>query len=143
MDDSIPRDESAASSRTHTLTSTILLIDDDPGIREACRTALERVGFLVYEADSAYTGFEIRERHADHIDLLVTDFNMPGLSGLELCEWLRVQDPELQILMISGQSAQEIGVPPAIAFLQKPFALATLTKTVREFLHNSKAACCK
>jgi len=107
----------------------LLLVDDDHSVRRLCRLILERAGFGVIEADSAIAAQTVWEANAHVIDMLVTDFEMPGMRGLQLSALLRSAKPNLRILLISGNCQQAI--PNSIAFLAKPFCPRDLTDAVR------------
>jgi DNA-binding NtrC family response regulator len=106
----------------------LLLVDDDHSVRRLCRLILERAGFGVIEADSALAAQTVWEANAHAIDMLVTDFEMPGMTGLQLSAVLRTARPELKILLISGNIRES--VPSSIAFLAKPFRPSDLTDAV-------------
>ena len=108
--------------------SKILLVDDDPSVRRICRIVLERAGFGVIEADSGHTAHTLWQMHGHGIDLLVTDYEMPGLTGLQLSALLRTAKPELKVLLISGHLRESL--PHCIEFLQKPFSASDLTEAV-------------
>jgi two-component system cell cycle sensor histidine kinase/response regulator CckA len=118
---------------------TILLVEDETNVRELVEFALVSEGYLVL---SASTGEEALRRMATHgaaIDLLVTDVVMPGgMSGPQLGEIMRGKYPRLRTLYISGYvddtSLGAAGFEAAEEFLQKPFALSILTRTVRELI---------
>ncbi len=112
--------------------SKILLVDDDPSVRRICRIVLEHAGFDVIEADSGHAAQIAWEAHAQGIDLLVTDYEMPGLTGLQLSVLLRNAKPELKVLLISGHLRESI--PHCIEFLQKPFSASDLTEAVHRCL---------
>lgn len=107
----------------------ILLVDDDHLVRELCRKALERSGFRVLEADSPHVAQALWKAHALDIEMLVTDFEMPGMSGLQLSALLVAAKPSLKILLISGNCCEAI--PENIVFLPKPFLSSTFVETVR------------
>ncbi len=127
-----PRSFYTMTKEHQTSEHSILLVDDDPGFRRLCRMALEKVGYLISEADSSNAALKVWGAQPQTIDLLVTDFEMPGLTGLQLAQLLREQRPTLPVLLISGR---EIAVPPRIAFLQKPFTARALSETVGQFFH--------
>ena len=106
----------------------ILLVDDDNSVRRVCRIVLERAGFSVLEADSGHSAQTVWNAHAHAIDMLVTDFEMPGMTGMQLSALLRNAKPELKVLVISG-FIREI-IPDSIAFLPKPFSPVDLTDAV-------------
>ena len=114
----------------------ILLVDDDSDIRTLTRTFLEHTGFRVLTCATADRAARIF-RSASHIDLLITDQNMPGRSGTDLAFQLKTIRPELPVLMISG--ALESVSRPALPrtgwnFLPKPFSLPALLDTVHRIL---------
>jgi CheY-like chemotaxis protein len=108
---------------------TVLLVDDDPHVRRLCRLCLERSGFGVIEADSSGAAHTVWAAHAESIALLITDHDMPGGDGLELSAALRSANPELPILLISGNSISP--VPASIRFLAKPFTPAVFLQHVQ------------
>ena len=118
--------------------SLILLVDDDHSVRRVCRIALERAGFGVIEAASGHAAQIAWNEHAHAIDMLVTDFEMPGMTGLQLSALLRTAKPSLKILLMSGFVRET--VPDCIGFLSKPFLPGDLTDAVSRCLL-SKPVC--
>jgi len=114
----------------------ILLVEDEPGVRDATRSLLDALGHSV---QSATDGRDAVERFRDHIsdfDLLVTDVVMPHLGGLELARQLRALSPQLKVLLISGYTEE---VPTKIAdlgshglFLSKPFHRKALARRIAQ-----------
>ena len=119
------------SDKKHT--HTILLVDDDAAVRRLCRIILEQAGHNVIEADSAESAQELRATCSESIDLLVTDYHMQGLTGLQLAVSLRSSKPNLGVLLISGGAIRE-PVPMSIGFLAKPFSPSQLTQAVSKAL---------
>ena len=78
----------------------ILLVDDEAGIIHAIRRMLRSEPFTIYEAGNADEALAVIARH--DIDLMVTDFKMPGMTGLELCRKVRKQSPTTYRLLLSG-----------------------------------------
>ena len=116
---------------------TILLVEDEAGIRALVRKILRRENYVLLEAGSAEEALNIAGAHEGRIDLLLTDVMLPGIGGRELAEGLREWLPNLKILYVSGfTSDEEIrrGLPPGSKFLQKPFTLNSLLAKVREAL---------
>jgi len=117
---------------------TVLLVEDERGVRELAHEYLEMSGYTVIEAADGYTALELASMHAAPIHLLMTDVVMPGISGRELGERIRHIRPEIKILYMSGYTDQSIvqhGILEHDAvLLQKPFSLATLAAKLREIL---------
>jgi PAS domain S-box-containing protein len=123
---------------------TVLLVEDEAGVRRVARLALERQGYNVLAASGGREAIGIAEQHGDAIDLLLTDLVMPEMSGRELAEILRARRPRLAVLMMSGFVEDDFvrhGVVTAeVAFLHKPFSLGELAQAVRDVLDEAKAA---
>jgi len=117
---------------------TILLVEDEDGVRRIARIALEGRGYRVLAAASGRAAIGVAEGHGPRIDLLVTDLVMPGMSGRELADELRVRRPGLRVLFISGYVEDELArhgiVEAEVAFLHKPFSLDELGAKVRAVL---------
>ncbi|MBI4167188.1 MAG: CHASE3 domain-containing protein [Acidobacteria bacterium] len=142
----LPRVEEAADPRAprETLDSlpavsgTILLVEDEPGVRRLARRVLESRGYTVLEAGRGDEALQVSERHEGAIHLLLTDVIMPGMSGRELADRLGPKRPETKLLFMSGYTDESVlhhGVlESGIAFVQKPFTPDTLAQKVREML---------
>ena len=117
---------------------TVLVVDDEPAVREFVRRALERLGYRVLVADGPAQALERADDGAGHIDLVVTDVVMPEMRGPALAERLRAARPEIRTLYMSGYAADRAvapGEPPmGDAFLPKPFRAADLAHAVRDIL---------
>ena len=125
-------------------TETILLVEDDYAVRMITRRVLESHGYKVYEAASAREGLELWRKHAKEIALLLSDIVMPeGVTGRELAEQLRAEQPALKVAFMSGYSADVIGKDTDFfrrtrsAFLQKPCSSRVLLETIRGSLCDS------
>jgi CheY-like chemotaxis protein len=103
----------------------VLVVDDQPGIRTLVRRLLASRGYQVQEAGSGEEALSSLQRRGDKPDLLVTDMQMPGMSGRDLAERLRQRYPQVRILFMSGytdDAAVQAGIlPPQSLFLPKPF----------------------
>jgi two-component system cell cycle sensor histidine kinase/response regulator CckA len=117
---------------------TILVVEDEEGLRLLATTFLQAAGYTVLSAADGEQALLACERHADDIDLLLTDVVMPRVSGKLLAERLKRIKPALKILYMSGYPDQAIlhqGVLEAgTQFLAKPFSEAELTRKVRTVL---------
>jgi PAS domain S-box-containing protein len=117
---------------------TILVVDDEAGIRGLMRKILRRERYVVLEAASAEEALEKAAAHPGRIQLLLTDVMLPGMSGPELARKLYAMDEKLKVLYISGYTADEAvragEFPPGARFLAKPFTLGALLSKVRETL---------
>jgi CheY-like chemotaxis protein len=127
----------SAAEQLHRGTETLLLVEDEDALRESLREFLVAMGYKVIAAASGQEALD-KAAYADHIDLMITDLIMPRMSGRELADKILRLRPGLKAIFISGytddvevrQQAQGF----CIAFLQKPFSLASLAMKVRELL---------
>src|SRR5579862_923561 len=117
---------------------TILLVEDEGGIRALVRKILRRERYNVLEAGSAEEALNLAQSHPGHIDLLLTDVMLPGMGGRELAEGMRKSVADVKVLYVSGYTEDESvragAFPPGSKFLQKPFTLSVLVGKVREAL---------
>jgi len=117
---------------------TILLVEDERSLRELASLTLQRYGYTVLEAPDAAQALRIAQQHQGQIQILVTDVVMPDMGGRELATHLARLRPEMKVLYISGYPNQALlhrGVlETGLAFLQKPFTAADLTRRLREVL---------
>ena len=105
-------------------------------MRVVIAALLGRHGYRVIEAATPRSALEIFPRHADAIELLLTDIVMPDMNGPALAQRLISAKPGLRILFISGyaEAAKSALSGPNISFLAKPFRASVLTRKVRELL---------
>lgn len=117
---------------------TLLVVEDDEGLRRLTGEALTRLGYRVLEADSPRAALELMEHRMDEVRLLITDVIMPGMNGRQLAEQLRARKPELGCLFISGYAADIIAgqgvLEEGVLFLQKPYSIRDLASRTREAL---------
>jgi two-component system, cell cycle sensor histidine kinase and response regulator CckA len=117
---------------------TVLLVEDEAGVRHLSKRILNNAGYHVLEAANGNDGEKLFALHADSINLVVTDIMMPGCGGPELLTRLRVRVPDLRVLYMSGYSARttarHAGIDDSAPFIQKPFTAAELARRVRETL---------
>jgi len=117
---------------------TILLVEDEPGVRELARMVLSEQGYTVIEAQNSEDAVRLAGRHGSEIHLLLTDVVMPGMSGHDLAKHLTALYTNLRVLYMSGYTYNVIAengtLEEGLSFLQKPFTPQVLTQRVREAL---------
>lgn len=117
---------------------TILVVEDEPALRELVTTILEGYSYRVIEAETGVEALKVWEKHQGKIDLLLTDMVMPGgVSGAELAQQLRQRKPDLRVIYSSGYSSEITGknVDETLSvFLPKPYRPPQLALHVRKSL---------
>ena len=119
-------------------TETVLVVEDQDGIRDIVRESLRRNGYKVLIAVDGNEALQTAAGYPDPIHLLVTDLVMPNIGGRELAQRLKPQRPAMKVLFMSGYSEhsaldiEESDSPSAV--LQKPFSLDVLARSVRRVL---------
>ena len=117
--------------------ATILLVEDEPPIRQLASSILRQAGYQVLEAGHGLEALLACKDHGGPIHLLLTDVVLPQISGAKLAQRLRALYPDLKIIFTSGYgagTAAQFGIEPNAVFLAKPFSRETLVRTVREVL---------
>jgi signal transduction histidine kinase/ActR/RegA family two-component response regulator len=139
-----PPEPSSVQLKLARIPARVLVVEDQPEVRELAVSALRRAGHEVFEATD---GDEALARFADRaasIALLVSDVVMPGLNGKELAERLRALNPDLLVVLMSGYTHEILDqqqlVGPGTAFLAKPFTPAALVRQVDLLLHARRTA---
>src|SRR5262249_238659 len=131
-------EKSPTSDRRRAGTETILLVEDEPQLRELTGSVLESQGYSVIQARNPQEAERLAEEHGTRIQLLLTDVIMPGISGRELAKRLSARQAGLRVLYMSGYTynviAQGGTLERGVAFLQKPFTPSVLVEKVREVL---------
>ena len=124
---------------------SILLVEDDKGLRNLGRVVLSRLGYQVIEAENGVAGLRAFDNAPPgEIILTITDMVMPAMGGKEMAEQIFSRNPSLPVLFISGypEQFQQIhrgNLPPAHAFLRKPFPMGELSVKVRELVGQAAA----
>jgi PAS domain S-box-containing protein len=135
---------SKAVAPSPTGTETVLLVEDEGGVRKLIRDVLDQHGYQVLEAASGEGALEASETYEGRIDLLVTDLVMPGMNGRDLAEALVLLRPELKVLYLSGYTDHVAFTQEAIEqsaqFLEKPFSPETLAQKIRDVLDDHSRA---
>jgi CheY-like chemotaxis protein len=115
------------------VSGVILLVDDEPAVREFTRRSLETAGYTVFAAAGAQEALSASAHWSSSIDVLVSDIVMPGMDGHELALRVRETRPGIGIVLTSGYTDHELGQGTElgeIQFLNKPFTIDALIAAV-------------
>jgi len=127
-----------------TETGTVLLVEDDPLVRNVALRALESAGYTVLESGNGHGALAMAHSCDDEIDLLITDVVMPLMGGRELAQELSALHPKTSILFMSGYTDDAVvrhGIMDKdIEYLQKPFTPESLVRRVGEVLRDARNA---
>jgi PAS domain S-box-containing protein len=136
--ESSPAAKPVTQDRARSGSETILLVEDEPDLRELTRLVLSAKGYNVVEARNAEDAERLAESDGTKIHLLLTDVIMPGLSGRELAKRILARHSSMRVLYMSGYTynviAQGGTLERGVSFLQKPFTPGGLVEKVREVL---------
>jgi PAS domain S-box-containing protein len=129
----------AAQIKVRGGSETILLVEDEPPVRELVANVLQNYGYKILQAGNGHEAVGVWREHKAKINLLLTDLVMPGnMNGHELAEKLRSEHSGLKVIFTSGYSADIVGknfkLDANLNFLQKPYHPNTLAQTVRRCL---------
>jgi PAS domain S-box-containing protein len=117
---------------------TVLIVEDEPDLRELTRLFLEGYGYRVLQASSAEQALRVADTFGERIDLLLTDVIMPGMSGRRLAEKMLSTRPQTKIMYMTGYTddmvVQHKVLEPGVQLLQKPFSKGELALKVRATL---------
>jgi CheY-like chemotaxis protein len=117
----------------------VLVVEDEPLLRQLMTTALEGRGHRVVTASDGQEGFE-KLQGGSH-DLLLTDYHMPRMTGIALIRALREQGVLIPIILMSSNTLEELALTArdleSIQFLRKPFGLSELYATVQRALNSA------
>lgn len=117
---------------------TILLVEDEPTVLAVGEKMLEYLGYQVLTATDGKEALIIYEKYKDQIALVLLDMVMPGMDGLEVLGAMRVQNPEVKVLIITGYSSREVAqtmlAQGAVNWLHKPLEVTSLAQAVNQAL---------
>lgn len=115
---------------------TVLLVEDEAGVRVVLETMLRRHGYDVLSCGSPHDALEICEQYIGRIHLLITDMIMPGMNGRELTVKVRSLRPDIQVLYVSGyaDANQDEALDASMDYLQKPFTPEALAMKIRDVM---------
>ena len=118
--------------------STILVVDDDPGVRTLTARSLLGLPYRVLQAEHGAAAADILRVHAAHVDLVLTDLVMPVMNGRELADLVVHEWPHVSLLFMSGYAGDDVLgrglIAPGTPFLRKPFTPAVLQTAIRSML---------
>ena len=121
---------------------TVLVVDDEPTLRQAVSLALKRFGFTVLAAEDGVEALEVFEQHRDEICCVLCDLTMPRMNGWDTLTALRKLVPDIPVILASGYSEAQVmaGNHPELpqAFLSKPYELPTLMEVIARVMKNPK-----
>ena len=133
----------AGPRRTTTGTESILVVEDEDGIREVAKRVLEGAGYAVTTAANGVDGLAAVAARGRHYDLLVTDVVMPKVSGKEIADQFLANSPTSRVLFMSGYAGNVFGHNGALGqapLIEKPFAGGALLTKIRELLDEKASA---
>jgi signal transduction histidine kinase len=113
--------------------ASVLVCDDDADVRRLLSEFLRSIGYTVHEASSGEAAIRILES-GDQVDLLIIDYTMPGINGLETIQQARLRRPDLRHLLITGRASDLSGNAVGVGLLRKPFAPDELAQRVADAL---------
>ncbi|MES1177634.1 MAG: response regulator [Myxococcales bacterium] len=138
VDQPLSRAKASSAPAPTTGSETVLVVEDNAAVRSVLCRVLKDAGYVVLDACDAVQATEICISHREHIDLLLTDVVMPGVSGPELAAELQQKRPDMKVLFMSGYSGSAITrhgmLREGLVFLQKPFSPGSVTRAVRAAL---------
>jgi CheY-like chemotaxis protein len=122
---------------------TVLLVEDNEGVRKITRQVLQQAGYTVLEAAHGEQAIQCADNHQAAIDLLLTDVIMPGINGRELAERLAGRRPAMKVLYMSGYTDDAIlrhgGLTDGTPVIEKPFTPDALRRKVYDVLSRASA----
>jgi len=124
---------------------TVLVVEDEEGVREVVSRMLQRLGFQVLEAGDGIEALEVIEQHDGILTAVLLDLSMPRMAGQETLFHLRERTPDLPIVLMSGYTEQEVAAKilsttsGAVGFLQQPFLPDDLSRMLRHISETAAA----
>ncbi|MEM6383868.1 MAG: response regulator [Pseudomonadota bacterium] len=131
-------DVSSDQQQDLTGVASVLLVEDDEGVRMVNATLLRSGGYTVYEADSGVEALEVLDEVGDDISLIVSDVVMPEMDGPTLLQEVRARHPNMRFVFVSGYAedafAKNLPDDQEFTFLAKPFSMKDFAETVKNVL---------
>jgi CheY-like chemotaxis protein len=117
-------------------TGSVLLVEDEPSVRDMTTRILERAGYIVTPFEDGRAAISEVERRLVPFDVLVTDVIMPGMSGIELASWMLDRKPETGVVLLSGFTAETLDLERLLArgakFVSKSVATGEMLQAIRD-----------
>jgi len=127
----VPKDSSVVYGE-----GTILVVDDEPVLRQVASRLLEKLGYRVIQAADGKKAVQIFQEQSPQIDLVLMDMIMPGMNGYQTVEHLRALNPQVPIMLCSGYGdGKGKSLPADVGYISKPYTLETLSQKVAAVLH--------
>lgn len=125
--------------------ATILVVDADPSLRQSIRASLRMEGYRVLEASDYRAAENVRQQHGGQVDLLLTAISLPGGNGYELARALVDVEPDLKVLLVSGEAgamASQYQDSPwkELQTLTRPFEPTDLLRRIKSILKSGGLA---
>ncbi len=114
--------------------AAVLVIDDDPGIRNVIADIVALEGIKAFKATHGQQGIDLYEEHQAEIGLVLLDLQLPDIFGLEVMKRLQQLNPNVSILIITGKYDPQSHLEPGMEYLSKPFTMMELLNIVKERL---------
>jgi len=124
---------------------TVLVVEDEEGVREVVVRMLERLGFHVITAVDGQDALRVFDAHDDGVTAVLLDLSMPRMGGPETIRLLRVRSPDLPVVLMSGYTEQDVAAKilddtgGPVGFLQKPFLSEDLSSVLRDLSRSAIA----
>ncbi len=117
---------------------TILFVEDDMGVRQSTAEILRQLNFQVIEVEHGQDAITLLEQPDQVIDLVITDMMMPGMTGVDLCRFVKRQMPDLEVILLTGYAPEaftgELQTAGFAHILEKPFTVQKLVENIHETL---------
>jgi two-component system, cell cycle sensor histidine kinase and response regulator CckA len=117
---------------------TVLVVDDDTGVRDLVAMVLKMNGYSVITAANGLEGLMVYSSYRNGLDLILTDIDMQQMDGIELARRIRAGDASKRILLMSGRPPDDRNPPENCQFLAKPFLPKQLLEAVQDVLSKSE-----
>lgn len=108
----------------------VLLVEDEPSLRALISEWLRRSSYTVLVAENGLEAIQMAKQHCGNIETVVTDFSMPGISGIELVRELRKLRPDLRAILLTGYRIHPLPKDLGIEFISKPCSASTLLEAI-------------